>query len=441
MIRTLDARELNELLHALAQPSALTELAVLVGCLGAAWAVVRLMRGRTQPVASVWFGDRIVDGVLFPILALAFAYGARLGLEGVLKPAVFRLAIPILVSLVLIRLSVRVLSATFPNSAWVRMVERTISWIAWIAVVLWVTGVSPLMLDAMDDVRWKVGTAQVTLRNVVEGTLTAGVVLVLALWVSGAIERKLLRGGGSDLSIRKMAANIVRVLLLFIGLLLALSAVGIDLTALSVLGGAIGVGLGFGLQKIAANYISGFVILAERSLRIGDMVKVDNFEGRITDIRTRYTVIRSLGGREAIVPNETLITTRVENSSLADPRVLISSQVQVAYGTDVRALQPQLEAAMRAVPRVLADPGPNVLLTEFAADGMNLTLQFWIRDSENGQGNVKSEINLAVLALLNAQGIEIPYPQRVVHVRQVPAVGADEPVGSGEVGTQEAARD
>ena len=190
------------------------------------------------------------------------------------------------------------------------MVERSISWIAWIAVVLWVTGVGPLMLDAMDDVRWKIGAADVSLRNIVEGVLTAGVVLVLALWVSAAIERKLLRSGSrADLSIRKMAANIVRALLLFVGLLFALSAVGIDLTALSVLGGAIGVGVGFGLQKIAANYVSGFVILAERSLRIGDMVKVDNFEGRITDIRTRYTVIRSLGGREAIVPNETLITT------------------------------------------------------------------------------------------------------------------------------------
>ncbi len=214
---------------------------------------------------------------------------------------------------------------------------------------------------------------------------------------------------------RKIAASATRALLLFIGLLLALSAAGIDLTALSVLGGALGVGLGFGLQKIAANYVSGFVILAERSLRIGDMVKVDNFEGRITDIRTRYTVIRSLGGREAIVPNEVLITQRVENSSLADPRVLISTTVQVAYGSDVRALQPKLEAAMRAVPRVLADPPPAAQLDGFAADGMDLALNFWIRDPENGQGNVKSEVNLAVLEVLNAEGVQIPFPQRMVH--------------------------
>ena len=276
-----------------------------------------------------------------------------------IKPAVFTLAIPILLSLAIIRLSARVLRRTFPGVRWVRIVERSISWLAWIAVVLWVTGVSPMVLDAMEDVHWKVGNGQMTLRNVLEGAITAGIVLVLALWVSAAIEKKLLStGSGHDLSLRKIAANVVRVLLLFFGLLLALSAVGIDLTALSFLGGAIGVGLGFGLQKIAANYISGFVILAERSLRIGDMVKVDTFEGRITDIRTRYTLIRSLSGREAIVPNETLITTRVENSSLADPRVLIQSNVLVAYGSDVRALQPKLEQAIRAVSRVIEDPGP-----------------------------------------------------------------------------------
>ncbi|MEP6739473.1 MAG: mechanosensitive ion channel domain-containing protein, partial [Caldimonas sp.] len=139
------------------------------------------------------------------------------------------------------------------------------------------------------------------------------------------------------------------------------------------------------------------------------------FEGRITDIRTRYTVIRSLGGREAIIPNETLITTRVENSSLADPRVLVQTAVQVAYGTDVRALQPKLQAAIVGVARVVADPAPAAYLSAFSSDGMDLTINFWIRDSENGQGNVKSEVNLAVLDVLNAEGIEIPFPQRVVH--------------------------
>jgi len=420
MSRPLNTDELSELLAALLQRDAITELGVLAACLVLAWGVVRLLRGKAPPDGSIWFGARIVDGVLFPGIALALAFGARIALAGVLKIAVFRVAIPILLSLLVIRLIVRVLGASFPNSAWMRVIERSVSWVAWLAVVLWVTGVLPLVLDAMDEIHWKMGAAQVSLRNIVEGTLTAGLVLVGALWIAAAIEKKLLRGTGDDLSIRKMAANLVRVALLFVGLLLALSAVGIDLTALSVLGGALGVGIGFGLQKIAANYISGFVILAERSLRIGDMVKIDNFEGRITDIRTRYTVIRALTGRESIVPNEMLITQRVENASLADTRVAVGSAVQVAYGTDLAALAPKLEAAIAKVPRVIADPAPSVQLAAFSADGMDLALNFWIRDPENGQGNVKSEVNLTVLSVLNAEGVEIPYPQRVMHHINLP---------------------
>lgn len=417
MAREIDTHELNDLLGALMQPTALAELGVLVGCLVLAWAICRVLRGKVPVTGSVWFGERIVDGVLFPVVALALAFAARFFMAGALKIAVFKVAIPILLSLVVIRLSVRVLQITFPTAHWVRLLERSISWVAWLAVAMWITGVLPLLLDAMDEVRWKVGSASISLRNMIEGTITAGLVMVLALWVSAAIEKQLVHGTGNDLSLRKIAANLVRAALLFVGLLVALSAVGIDLTALSVLGGALGVGLGFGLQKIAANYVSGFVILAEQSLRIGDMVKVDNFDGRITDIRTRYTVIRALNGREAIVPNEMLITQRVENSSLADPKVSINSVVQVAYGTDVRALQAKIVAAVARVPRVLTDPEPTCQLSEFAADGINLTVGFWIRDPENGQGNVRSDVNLAVLDLLGAEGVEIPYPQRVLHQR------------------------
>jgi small-conductance mechanosensitive channel len=198
--------------------------------------------------------------------------------------------------------------------------------------------------------------------------------------------------------------------------MVALSAAGIDLTALGVLGGAVGVGIGFGLQKLAANYVSGFVILAERSLRIGDMVKVDGFEGQITDINTRATIIRAANGRESIVPNEMLITQRVENASLSDPAVLASSVVQVAYGTDVLALRPKLLAALTKIARIAnsADRQPAVHLTAFASDGLELTVWYWSTDPENGQSNLRSEVNLAILSVLDAEGVEIPYPQRVL---------------------------
>jgi len=375
---------------------------------------VRLARGPEPVRGSVWFGRAIVDGVLFPVLALVLALVARRLLQEVLPLAVFQLVVPILVSLLVIRVTVRVLRVAYPESQWMRVVERSVSWLAWIGMVLWVTGVLPVLLAELDDVRWALGGSQISLLSLLEGLVSVVVVMVVVLWISAALEARLLRGATGNLSLRKMASNALRALLLFVGLMVALSTAGIDLTALGVLGGAIGVGIGFGLQKLASNYVSGFVMLAERSVRIGDMVKVDGFEGRITDINTRYTVVRSLAGKESIVPNEMFITQRVENASLADRDVLQNTVVQVPYGTDVEPLMAALAQAVSAVPRVLAAPAVGVRLTNFAADGLELTVFFWIGDPENGTANVRSEVNLAILRLLNERGVEIPFPQRVI---------------------------
>lgn len=412
-----DASEALQALSGLLAPSALAEAGVLVACLLLAWAGVRLARGGQPRPASIWFGARIVDGVLFPALALLLAMSARWALKGLVPIALFKLVVPILTSLLVIRIGVRVLHTAFPSSRTVRVVERTLSWVVWAVLVMWFTGLLPMLLGEMESIHWKLAGTEVSLRSLVEGALSAVAVMVGALWISSAIEARLMAGAagaGDTLSLRKIAANATRALLLLVGVLLALSAAGIPLGALGVLGGAVGVGIGLGLQKLAANYVSGFVILAERSLRIGDMVRVDGFEGRVTDIHTRYTVIRALNGRESIVPNEMLITSRVENASLADPRVQLTTTVGVAYGTDVPALAPRLAAAVQAVPRVLADPAPGVLLSGFGADALELTVAFWIADPEAGQGNVRSEVNLAILRTLNEAGVEIPFPQRVV---------------------------
>jgi small-conductance mechanosensitive channel len=425
MNRSLTADELGQLLHALLKPSALIELGVFVACLALAWLAVRLLRGQVAQPGSTLFGERIVDGALFPAVALLLALLARWLLRDWVPIALFKLLVPILVSLALIRLTVRVLHASFPDSALMRVVERSVSWVAWIAVVLWITGLLPLLLQELDAITWKLGGTQVSVRNMLEGAITAVLAMLLALWVSSMLESRLLTGATDNLSVRKMAANLLRLLLLFVGLMFALSAAGVDLTALGVLGGAVGVGIGFGLQKLAANYVSGFVILAERSMRIGDTVKVDNFEGRITDISTRYTVIRALNGRESIVPNEMMITQRIENASLADSKVALTTVVQVAYGTDLTVLLPRIVQAVSEVPRVIDAPGPAALLTNFAADGLELTITFWIADPEKGQSPARSDVNLALLALFNAMGVEIPFPQRVIHpLASVPALPA-----------------
>ena len=405
---------------AFTQPTVLIELAVLGLCVLLAWAAVAGVRRSLgyDDQRSIWFGRKNVDGVLFPLVLLCLGYAALEVLARYMVVAIFKLAIPVLVSLVVIRVGVKVLQAAFAQARWVKLMEQTISWLAWGAMVLWVSGLLPVILNELDMITWKVGGTTLSVRNMIEGLLTAGAVLIFTLWISAAIETRLLKSAtGGELSLRKAVSNATRALLMFVGLILALSAVGIDLTALSVLGGAVGVGVGFGLQKLAANYVSGFVILAERSMRIGDVVRVDNFEGVITQINARYTVVRSQAGRESIVPNEMLITNRVENLSLMDSKVNQSTTITVGYDSDTTLVARLLVEAARSQERVLADPAPVAHLTAFAADGLEFTLGYWLDDVERKQLNLRSEVNLAILAALRQHGIDIPYPQRVVHQR------------------------
>ena len=413
--------DLSILFERLSQPTVLYELLVLVVCGLVAWLIVNRLRARQDVPPEkngVFLGRKGIDGALFPIVLLLFVLFFRFVLKDYLPFTLMQLAIPMLVALVVIRLVVKVVRSVFPDARWARRLERSVSWLAWLLLVLWVTDLLPSLLADMSALTLAFGGIDISLRQVVEAVFTVGLVLVAAMWLSTAIDHKLLsKAQGSELSVRKAVSNMIRVMLMFVGLMVALTAVGIDLTALSVLGGAIGVGIGFGLQKLASNYVSGFVILAERSLRIGDMVKVDGFEGTITDIRARFTVVRSLTGQESIVPNEMLLINRVENLSLADRRIWQSTNVSVAYSSDVHVVSALLAQAATTQPRVLRDPEPTVSLIAFGSDGLVFTVGYWIQDPENGRTNVLSAINFEILRLLQAHHIEIPYPQRVVHLR------------------------
>ena len=424
-------QDLQTWLARLLHPSTLIELASIAACVALAWGVVAALRralrveGNSNPIL---FGSNVFDGVLFPAVLLALAWLADALLSSWIAVATFRVAIPAATSLLVIRIGVKVLQVAFPKAAWVPPIERTISWLAWGAMVLWVTGLLPRVLQQLEGVSWTMGGTTMSVRTLIEGVITAGAVLLLALWISSAIEARLLRSAsGSSLSVRLALANATRALLLFVGLIIAMSAVGINLTALSVLGGAVGVGIGFGLQKLAANYVSGFVILAERSVRIGDTVRVDGFEGRITNITSRYTLIRAINGRESIVPNEMLITQRVENLSLADPNVWRSTVVSVAYDSDVALVMRLLLQAAQSSPRVLKTPAPSVALSAFGDNGLEFTVGFWMADPENGILGLHSDINLAILEALRAHGVEIPFPQRMLHQAPSAAHGPSTP--------------
>lgn len=416
----MDFSEFTRRLGQVHAQSVWVEFAALIGCVALAWGICRWF-GRDQPKDSIWFGERTFDGVLFPLLALLLTDLARRFALDFQPVLVLRIAVSVFIALAAIRFAARVLRAVFPASTLARLVERTISWVAWVAAVLWIVGLLPAVLTELDDIKLAFGKNQVSLRTMLEGTLSAALVLMIALWIASTVEKRILRTTVTDLSMRKVASNAIRALLLLVGLLFALSAVGVDLTALSVLGGALGVGLGFGLQKLAANYVSGFVILLERSIRIGDNVKVDGFEGRITDIKTRYTLVRQGNGRESIVPNESLITSRVENLSVSDLKFNLTTGIVVGYGSDVAQVQAILTEAAAAQPRVIDDPAPVAFLTNFAPDGLEFTLNFWIADPDKGKDNVRSPINIAILEGLRKANIDIPYPQRVLRVESLPS--------------------
>jgi small-conductance mechanosensitive channel len=414
-------QDLSVWMAQLLQPTVLLELGALLACGALAWWLVRSLRHSLlgdDAQNGVLLGRTGVDGALFPLLWLVLSVGAEWALRAQIPITLLLVALPMLVALVVIRLAVKVVRLVFPNARWARRLERTVSWLVWLVLVLWVTNLLPSILMEMDEITVTLGGSVISVRQVFEGLLTAAFVLIAAMWVASVIDHRLLSNtAGGELSVRKAVSNMIRVVLLFVGLMVALTAVGIDLTALSVLGGAIGVGIGFGLQKLASNYVSGFVILAERSLRIGDMVSVDGFEGAITDIRARFTVIRSITGQESIVPNEMLLISRVENLSLADTRIWQSTTVGVGYNSDVHLVSDLLLQAATAQERVLADPGPSVSLSEFGADGLVFVVGYWIQDPENGRMNVLSAVNFEILRLLREHGIEIPYPQRVVHLK------------------------
>ena len=406
-----------DLWNDLQRPDVPWQVAALLGCLGAAWLVARLLRRRQVDLAGGWqFGQGGVKRVLFPLLALLFVVVVRHLLRPWLHVNLLNVAIPLLGSLAGIRAVFYVLRVSFAPSGWLAAFERTFSLLVWAGVALYIVGLLPAVVDALEGIGFKVGNQHLNVWLMVQGAATVVVTVFVALWVGSLVDRQIMAARDLDNNLRVVFVRLSKALLMVVAVLIALPMVGIDLTTLSVFGGALGVGLGFGLQKIASNYVSGFIILLDRSIRIGNMISVGGDRGQVTQITTRYTVLRGLTGIEAIVPNEILVGSVVQNESYTDPKVRVSVPVQVNYGCDVeRALAILVEAA-RGQSRVLVEPGPGALCLSFADSGINLELGFWIDDPEEGTGPIRSAINLEILRRFRDAGIEIPYPQREIRI-------------------------
>jgi small-conductance mechanosensitive channel len=412
-------RLLADLLDDLQSGVVLWQLVIIVLALLLAWQGARLFRRRLAASAPGGKASIHVDGIsrqIFPVTALVCLLIGRGMLERHQPVHLLNIAVPLMVAMAIIRAVVYLLRHTFAPGGLLRSWEVAISWLVWLGVALHIVGLLPAIGRFLEDTGFRVGQQRLSLAMVFTALLTVVLTVLAALWIGRMLEARIMGLQHVEINLRFALTKILRSILVVVAVLIALPIVGIDITVLSVFGGALGVGIGLGMQKIAANYVSGFTILLDRTVSPGDLVTVDRFYGEVTKLTSRCIIVRGPDGTEAIVPNETVTTSTVINHSYSNRRVLMRIPVQISYSSNLEmALKLMLEAAY-SHPRVLKDPAPTALLTAFGDNGINLELMAWIEDPERGKLNLSSDLNLALFRSFGANNIEIPFPQREVRV-------------------------
>lgn len=354
--------------------------------------------------------------ILFPLCSIILIGIAQTITSLFFIQGVLLLGQKLLIALLIIRVSVYLIRYLTNQNSIIRSLENVISIIIWILFLLQISGILPQIIDALDNITFKIGAQKLSLLVMIQAVFAIFIAILVAMTISKFIENKLLKTSQLDPNARVMLGKVFRIFLYFVAVVVSLSSIGINLTFLSVLGGAFGVGLAFGLQKIASNYVCGFIILMDKSIHIGDILLVGEHYGVVTLIRSRYTVLRKLDGIEVIIPNETLISENIINHSFSDRKARISIEVQISYKSSVdKAFEIMLNAA-KSEKRVLKDPEPATYLRGFGDSGIDLLLSFYIVDPEEGSWGLKSDINRKIWKKFQEEGIEIPYPYRTVEI-------------------------
>jgi small-conductance mechanosensitive channel len=399
-------------------------MAVIGGSVLVAWLIARRLRIRWQsrshaPGAQIPFPG--LSRLLMPVLAIALLGGGALVLRAghliatVAEARLVRIAGALLLTLAALRMLGYAVRRAFPGQAWVARFERIASAITALGVALYVTGALADVIDWLRATQFPLGNGEVSLLSVIKGGATTSLALIAALWAGSLVDERIREAKSVPPNVRTVVGRSARAILVVLAVLVGLSLSGIDLTILSVFGGALGVGLGLGLQRIASNYVSGFILLLDRGLRIGDFITVDKHTGVVEEIRTRYTLLRSLDSSEAIIPNEVLVSSPVVNLTLADRLVMLALRVALPPDVDIKLVQSLMIEAARQ-PRVLANPAPVALLAEFSAATLVFELDFWISDPENGRLNAQSDVSIALLEALRRQGIPLAVPASEVRI-------------------------
>jgi small-conductance mechanosensitive channel len=430
----------SDALDQLLLPASLLQLAVVGGSILLGWWIARLVRPRFASDSApddlpsrgreiAWVASPYV--ITLRILATA---------DGLLHAAgvparIVDVSVQLTALLLLIRSVVYVVRVSLGARARMKGWGTPISLIVWVFLSLHLLGWGDTVIAVLDGMGVNLGKTRVSVWSVTKLLVTVSFFVVAAMWISRWLERRVLKLDALAPTMRIGIAKFVQAFLVGLSVLVGLNAAGLDLTTLNVLTGAIGIGLGFGLQSIAANFVSGFVLLMDRSIKPGDVISFTGTTGTATEgfgwveeLRGRYVVVRDRDGVSTLVPNQNLITNSVVNWSYTDPRVRLKLPVRVSYQSDPElAMRLMLEATVGR-PRVLQDPAPVARLMSFGDHGIELELRFWIPDPKEGVNNVRSDVNRAIWRLFKEHRIVIPVAQREVRLEMVnPRVGEATP--------------
>ena len=418
----------QEILADFSTPAALWQLVIIAASVAIAFAINGALRayflGRLPENMKPVLGA--INRILFPISAFIMVTIARYVCAEWMHVGMLRVASRLLIAMAVIRLLVYGLRYIFSPSGWLKTLESMLAWGVWIILALHLSGILPEIAIALEEVKFNIGKNPVNLLIILQGMLTVVATIFIALWLSRLVENKLMRTDQININMRVVLSKLVRVVFIFLAVLIALSAVGLDITLLSVFGGALGVGLGFGLQKIASNYVSGFIILVDRSVQIGDLITVDVHYGVVKELRSRYMTLRKLDGTEVIIPNEMMITEVVINHTSAEHRGRIQMPIQVAYDADLDVVIRLMRGVAEKHPRTLKTSSTDVFVKGFGESGIDMMLSFWVADPEEGTAALQSDLYQQIWKLFKEHNIGIPYPQREIRVLNTVAVNTEQ---------------
>lgn len=385
--------------------------------------VHRRIRRAVHEQLAVWFSierhrmlHESVMGILFPLVwLLVQSFVIMLGVRFTLETNVLEVVSVLLLAWIIIRLSTGIVSSPF----WAKLIAI----IAWGFAALNILGLLGPTIASLDQLAFSIGKWHISVLGIIKTVLMMTFMLWLAITSSRTIERRIRKSSTLTPSMQELSSKLLKVTFVFLATVIGLTSVGVDLTAFAVFGGALGVGLGFGLQRIVANLMGGLVLLMDRSIKPGDVIEIEDNQGSygwVNALGARFVSVITRDGKEHLIPNEDMITRKVINWSYSDTNVRIKVPARVAYSSDVNlAMNLMVEAAMET-PRVLESPAPRCLLFEFGENAVILELRIWASDPHNGVANLRSAVLLKVWNKFREHGIRFPYPQRDVHLDVAP---------------------